>query len=105
MNLMITSYEVYLFSAAGLILIGLFGLARRVHLLHKILSLNVMGAGVFMLLLTLASRGETPDAVPQALVLTGIVVAISATALGLALMQRLASLSESKQAQLDEDVL
>ena len=102
---MITSYDVYLFSAAGLILIGLFGLARRVHLLHKILSLNVMGAGVFMLLLTLATRADTPDAVPQALVLTGIVVAISATALGLALMQQLAKLSDSQRAQLDEDVL
>jgi multicomponent Na+:H+ antiporter subunit C len=102
---MISSYDIYLLSAAGLILIGLFGLARRVHLLHKLLSLNVMGAGVFMLLLTLATRSDTPDAVPQALVLTGIVVAISATALGLALMQRLAKLSDSQRAQLDEDRL
>lgn len=101
----ISSYEVYLFTSAGLMLIGLFGLARRVHLLHKLLSLNVMGSGVFMLLLTLASRSDLPDAVPQALVLTGIVVAISATALGLALMHRLVYLSTSKRAQLDEDRL
>jgi multicomponent Na+:H+ antiporter subunit C len=96
---MISSYDIYLLCAAGLILIGLFGLARRVHLLHKILSLNVMGAGVFMLLLTLATRADFPDAVPQALVLTGIVVAISATGLGLSFIQRLEKLSDTHRAQ------
>ncbi len=50
-----------------------------------------MGAGVFHILVAVAYRGtETaPDPVPQALVLTGIVVAVSATALALTLGQRL----------------
>ena len=99
--MLITSFEIYLFCAAGLMLIGLYAVARRPHLLHKLLGLNVIGSGVFMLLLTLASRAQPADAVPQALVLTGIVVAISATALGLALMQRLAA--QSGRAELDED--
>ena len=49
------------------------------------------GAGVFQLLIAVAYRGldQAPDPVPQALVLTGIVVAVSATSLALALWQRL----------------
>ena len=99
--MLITAFEIYLFCAAGLMLIGLYAVARRPHLLHKLLGLNVMGTGVFMLMLSLASRAQPADAVPHALVLTGIVVAISATALGLALMQRLAA--EGGRAELDEE--
>jgi hypothetical protein len=55
------------------------------------LAINVMGAGVFMMLIAVAYRGPdlAPDPVPHALVLTGIVVAVSATALALALARRL----------------
>ena len=50
-----------------------------------------MGTGVFMLLISIAYRGPdvAPDPIPHALVLTGIVVAVSATALALALVRRL----------------
>ena len=60
-------------------------------LLRKVLALNVMGSGVFLLLIAAAYRGPdaAPDPVPHALVLTGIVVAVSATALALALGRRL----------------
>jgi multicomponent Na+:H+ antiporter subunit C len=81
---------VYLYGALGVVLIGFYGLARAGHALQQLLAVNVMGAGVFMLLLALAARHTPADAVPQALVLTGIVVAISTLALGLALIRRLA---------------
>ncbi len=60
-------------------------------LLRKLIALNVMGAGVFHVLVAVAFRGTdvAPDPVPHALVLTGIVVAVSATALALTLGQRL----------------
>lgn len=50
-----------------------------------------MGAGVFHVLIAVAYRGldTPPDPVPHALVLTGIVVAVSATALALTFGQRL----------------
>jgi multicomponent Na+:H+ antiporter subunit C len=50
-----------------------------------------MGAGVFHILVGIAYRGieAPPDPVPHALVLTGIVVAVSATALALAFGKRL----------------
>lgn len=77
----------------GLFCLGLYALIVYAHLLRKILALNVMGSGVFLLLVALARRtGEAQvDAVPQAMVITGIVVAVSATALALTLMVQVAA--------------
>lgn len=80
-----------LYALTGLLLffIGVAGIILRRHLLHKILAFNVMGSGIFLVLIGLAQRDGQPDPVPQAMVLTGIVVAIAATALALALARRL----------------
>lgn len=81
----------YAFIGIGLFGLGLYGLIVRPHLLRKVLAFNVMGSGVFLALVGFAQR--TPDGsidpVPQALVLTGIVVAVSATGFALALLRRL----------------
>ncbi len=76
----------YLVTGGLLFIIGLHGLILRRSLLRKILALNIMDSGVFMILLSLAARSAPPDPVPQAMVLTGIVVAVSATALALVLL-------------------
>lgn len=76
-------------AGAMLIAIGLYALIVRRHLLRKIVALNVIGNGVFLTLVAAASRLGTPDPVPHAMVLTGIVVAVSATAFALALAVRL----------------
>lgn len=85
----------YALAGAGLFTLGLYALIVHAHLLRKILALNVMGSGVFLLLVALARRSGAalPDVVPQAMVITGIVVAVSATALALTLMLRLAAAS------------
>jgi multicomponent Na+:H+ antiporter subunit C len=80
--------------AALLIGLGLFGLIVNPHPLRKILAFNVIGSGAFMLLGVVARRGSAAgmgggDPVPQALLITGIVVAFSATALAVALLLRL----------------
>ncbi len=79
--------------AAALIGLGLFGLIVNPHPLRKILSFNVFGSGVFLLFGAIAHRGAAAgmggDPVPQALLITGIVVAFSATALAVALLLRL----------------
>ncbi len=87
----------------GLFSLGLYALIVHAHLLRKILAINVMGSGVFLVLVALAKRtGESqPDAVPHALVITGIVVAVSATALALTLMLKLTA--ETGRAELPED--
>ena len=83
----------YALTGLGLFIMGLYALIVEPHLLRKILAINVMGSGVFMVLIALAGRTQTnvPDPVPHAMVITGIVVAVSATALGLALMLRVLS--------------
>ncbi len=52
-----------------------------------------MGSGAFLVLVGLAQRAGMADPVPQAMVLTGIVVSVAATALALALARRLHKLS------------
>ncbi len=75
-------------AGAALIAVGLYALIVRRHLLRKILALNVIGNGVFLSLVALAQRAGLPDPVPHAMVLTGIVVAVSATAFAVALAVR-----------------
>jgi multicomponent Na+:H+ antiporter subunit C len=59
--------------------------------LRKILAFNIMGSGAFLVLVGLAQQDGIPDPVPQAMVLTGIVVAVASTALALALARRAAA--------------
>lgn len=82
---------IYAAAAAALFGMALYGLAMQHHLLRRILALNVLSVAVFLLLVSLARRDMTgdPDPVAHALVLTGIVVAVSTTALGLILMRRI----------------
>jgi multicomponent Na+:H+ antiporter subunit C len=79
--------------AALLVGVGLYGLIVNPQPLRKILSFNVIGNGVFLLFGAIAHRGEAvgqgSDPVPQALLITGLVVAFSATALAVALLLRL----------------
>lgn len=86
--------EAVVFGLAGvaLFVIGVRGALLQATLLARVLAINVSGAGVFLMFVAIAYRGATlpPDPVPHALVLTGIVVAVSATALALALARRLA---------------
>ena len=81
------------YAAVGILLftMGLLGLVLGQHSVRKILALNVMGTGIFLFLVAGAARYglNEPDPVPHAMVLTGIVVAVSATALGLALAGRI----------------
>ncbi len=84
----------YALAGIGLFILGLHGLIAYRHLLRKILALNIMGSGVFLLLVALANRAiDTPDPVPHAMVITGIVVAVSATALAVALLLRFQALT------------
>lgn len=80
----------YALTGLGLFSLGLYALIVRTHLLRKILAVNIMGSGVFLVLIALAGRTPTgpPDPVPHAMVITGIVVAVAATALALALLRR-----------------
>jgi multicomponent Na+:H+ antiporter subunit C len=80
-------------AACALVGIGLYGLIVQPHPLRKLVAFNVMGSGVFMIFGALARRGAAAgvlaDPVPQALLITAIVVAFAATAMTVALLLRL----------------
>jgi len=95
----------YGFCSAILVGMGLFGLVTHPQLLRKILAFNLVGSGVFLLFGVVARRGAAAgfggDPVPQALVITGLVVAFAATALAVALLLRL--FHETGRATLETD--
>jgi multicomponent Na+:H+ antiporter subunit C len=78
----------YVASAALLAGLAVYGVLVAEQPLRKLLALNLLGSALFLLLVLLARRDGSGalDAVPQALVLTGMVVAVATTALALALM-------------------
>jgi multicomponent Na+:H+ antiporter subunit C len=87
----------FIYSALGVALfcIGLYGLIITPHIIRKILAINIMGIGAFMLLVAGAvDQVGAPDPVPHAMVLTGIVVAIAGTALALSLVARIHALND-----------
>jgi multicomponent Na+:H+ antiporter subunit C len=91
-----TQALIYALTGAVLFMLGVRTTLLRDALLPRLLALNVSGAGVFLIFVSIAYRGDgmPTDPVPHALVLTGLVVAISATALALALNRRLREMED-----------
>ena len=88
-----SSPTLYGLCGAVLVGLGLFGLIVHPQPLRKIVAFNLIGGGVFLLFGVVARRGAAAgfggDPAPQALVITGLVVAFAATALAVALLLRL----------------
>ena len=93
---MLTEQIIFGLTGTALFVLGLYGTLLHSSVLMRIIALNVTGAGVFLIFVSLAfqGKGETADPIPHALVLTGIVVAVSATALALALNRRLREMKD-----------
>jgi multicomponent Na+:H+ antiporter subunit C len=88
-----SSATVFGLCAAAAVGLGLYGLITNPQPLRKIIAFNLLGSGVFLLFGIIGRRGAAAgignDPVPQALVITGVVVAFSATALAITLLLRL----------------
>jgi multicomponent Na+:H+ antiporter subunit C len=80
-------------AGAALVALGLFGLVVQAAVLRKVLAFNLLGSGTFLLFGVVARRGAgagvAADPVPQAMVITGLVVAFAATALAVVLALRM----------------
>lgn len=96
---------IYTMTGIAIFVIGLYYLLVSEHLMRRILAANVLGTGIFLVLIAMAGRDPEvpPDPVPQAMVLTGIVVAVSATALGLSLARHI--YAETGEVGLPGDVM
>jgi multisubunit Na+/H+ antiporter MnhC subunit len=87
--------------AIGLILIGVYGMVARHDLLRVVISLTLLQAGVNLFIVAVGFRpdaaapifagagaGPMVDPLPQALILTAIVIGVGVLALALALILR-----------------
>ena len=86
-----TPVLLYALSGALLVALGFAGTVASRSLVRRILGVNILGSGIFVIIVAFARRAAapSPDAVSHAFVLTGIVVTVSATAVALALAVRL----------------
>lgn len=98
-------HRIYLLAGAALFAIGYYALLVQAHLLRRIMALNVMGSGAFLVFIALGAQtpGPIPDPVPHAMVLTGIVVSVCATGLALALADRVQAMTGRVELEDDED--
>jgi len=84
---------------AALVGLGLYGMIVQPQLLRKILAFDVLGGGIFLIFGAVARRGAAAglgsDPVPQAMVITGLVVAFAATGMAAALLLRLSEVTGS----------
>ena len=85
--------EIYL--SAVVIIIGIYGLCKSQNLIHSVVCLNMSQAGIILFFLDIAhTKGDsipilgsstipTVDPLPQALMITAIVIGASVTSLAL----------------------
>ncbi len=75
-----TAATLFGLAGAALVGLGLFGLIVHPEPLRKILAFNLLGGGVFLLFGVVARRGAAAgfdgDPIPQAMVITGLVVGL-----------------------------
>lgn len=87
------------YCASLLVGLGVYALIVNPDPLRKLIAFNVLGAGGFVLFGAIARRGAAAgwggDPVPQALLITGLVVAFCATAVAVALLLRLLAVTGS----------
>lgn len=96
------SLTVFALTGSALVGLGVYGLLARPHLLRRVIAFNLIGSGLFLFFGAAGARGAGVDPIPQALIITGIVVALSASALAVGLVVALAH-SSGRACLLDEE--
>jgi multicomponent Na+:H+ antiporter subunit C len=84
------SLTVFALTGSALVGLGVYGLLARPHMLRRVIAFNLLGSGLFLFFGAAGARGVGLDPIPQALIITGIVVALSASALAVGLVVALA---------------
>ena len=96
----LTPDVIYGLTGIAVFAIGLLGALVAQDRLRRLMALKLASVGAGFLLVVGAWRPAplSPDPMPHALVITGIVVMVSATALALALIRRLQTLEAAETA-------
>ncbi|MGV0837997.1 NADH-quinone oxidoreductase subunit K [Mycolicibacterium thermoresistibile] len=82
-----TRPEWFLVLGVVVFILGATRLVFTRDLLRRVVAMNVAGSGTLLVLISVAARSAVPDPVLHALVLTGIVITVSVTALALLLVR------------------
>lgn len=77
---------IYMLVGAMLFVLGIVGIIIRKSLVQKLICFNIFTSGIFLIFIT-SSYHSHADSTATALVLTGLVVALGATAFGLMLVR------------------
>ncbi|EHJ94290.1 NADH-quinone oxidoreductase subunit K [Vreelandella boliviensis] len=87
-DIALTSDALFALLGALLVAMSLVSVFTARHLIRRLLAVNILSSAVFLLLVLTARTADGIDPIPHALVLTGIVVSVSTTAVVLALYLR-----------------
>jgi len=89
------TYQIFSLTSPVLFVIGMGGVFLSRHFIRKIIATIILGGGVFLAFVSFAERDTISfaDPVPQALVITGIVVAVASASFALALARRIYQLT------------
>lgn len=93
----------YAMTGALLLALGLYGFITRATLIRKLIAFNVAGSGIFLLFGATTTYDGSIDPVPQALIITSLVVAVAVTAFGVMLTVRLAGAGQEEDARESEE--
>lgn len=93
------------YSAIGCVLValGLVVMLLAADRFRRLVALNVAASGTLVVLLAVAGRSVDPDPVPHALALTGIVITVAFTGLGVVLARRIDELDAQNDGHDDDD--
>lgn len=82
--------EAHWFAIIGALVIALalHCFFRRSHMLPRLVAINLMGSGVFLIMISLARSIRVLDMVAEVLVLTGMLISLGATSLALHIFNR-----------------
>ena len=77
----------FIVTGVGIFVLGLLGVIVRKGYLHKLISVNIFTSGIFLIFISTTMQDANADPIVTALVLTGLVVTLGATAFGVMLIR------------------
>ena len=96
-----TVVELTLWLAGVIVGLGVVRLLTVEDLIARLVALNVTGAGTLLALVGLSVRAGVVDAVPQALALTGIVITLAFTGVGVVLVRAVEAEKDTPEGRLE----
>ena len=92
----------FIISGVALFILGLLGVIVHQSYFRKLISLNLFTSGIFLIFISLSMQKSSADALVVALVLTGLVVTLGASAFALMLIRSYAQMSQTSDTQSEQ---